>query len=233
MNYFISAGVFRVACVGRRRRRRRRCSHVSQRYTPTVNNPGNVWLCLTVCQPACQTVTLATFASGKFCCCCCCWCCCCSCSFSCCCCRVLRSLRQLCVEISCCCRLLLAVLDFVGCRTLLQSSISLNCGSYEHGILIISLDWLLSLVVVVVLAVAVSVALLVRLQLFWVAFSTHEVNIRRTFLWQQQQQQQLSCVCLSVSVCILHLCGGVWLRKCQVKWLHCRVSQCVPNFLHI
>lgn len=76
-----------------------------------------------------------------------------------------RRSRQLCVEISCCCRLLLANAiaqgggvasqwkgeerergtQAVGRRSsgvrtpLVLGSISLNCGSYEHGILIISL----------------------------------------------------------------------------------------------
>lgn len=78
-----------------------------------------------------------------------------------------RRSRQLCVEISCCCRLLSANAiaqgggvacqwkgeerqrgtQAVGHRSsgvrtpLVLGSISLNCGSYEHGILIISLDW--------------------------------------------------------------------------------------------
>jgi len=50
------------------------------------------------------------------------------------------------------------LLDSVGSRTLLESSISLNCGSYEHGILIISLELLLSLMVVAAVVVAVVLA---------------------------------------------------------------------------
>lgn len=66
-----------------------------------------------------------------------------------------RGSRQLCVEISCCCRLLLPYARGVACRGahscpwavgrwelggLAWGLSGLNCGSYEHGILIISLD---------------------------------------------------------------------------------------------
>lgn len=100
----------------------------------------------------------------------------------------------------------------------LLQSISLNCGSYEHGILIISLDWLLSR------RAADALALLARLQLVGVRECFFYFDSRQTSAANLFVASSCSCgpVCLHSSFVWRRRCRWrhrllVWLRKCQVK----------------